>query len=183
MTACCCRLTQPETSRSRKAIGRGHKSIAEACRSGATRFKVRRLISWRSETISGTSLPAEYPHSTGYPVSLGTTVELYRPKGDRELETYLCVSPTGNAPRPRHERSTAAATMPFIRLALPMLSLPETRSASWRIPSMVCRQGRRHRLRTRTARGTIFVHDGGTAWAHKVRDYARDSQADQSRRE
>ena len=51
MTACCCRLTQPETSRSRKASGRGSESMAEACRSGATRFKVRRLISWRSDTI------------------------------------------------------------------------------------------------------------------------------------
>jgi hypothetical protein len=30
---------------------RGSESMAEACRSGATRFKVRRLISWRSATI------------------------------------------------------------------------------------------------------------------------------------
>ena len=31
MTACCCRLTQPENSRSRKASGGGSGSMAEVC--------------------------------------------------------------------------------------------------------------------------------------------------------
>ena len=44
MTACCCRLTQPETSRSRKVSGRGGDSRAEASRSAASWFKVGRLI-------------------------------------------------------------------------------------------------------------------------------------------
>ena len=63
MTACCCRLTQPETSRSRKAIGRGSESMAEACRGEAARFKVRRLFP------GGTSLPIEFPHTTGLRLS------------------------------------------------------------------------------------------------------------------
>ena len=43
--------------------------MAEASRSGATGFKMQG-DSWPSETISGTSLTAEYSHSTG---SRGTT--------------------------------------------------------------------------------------------------------------
>jgi hypothetical protein len=31
MTACCCRLTQPATSRQKKASGGGNGSMAEAC--------------------------------------------------------------------------------------------------------------------------------------------------------
>ena len=55
MTACCCRLTQPETSRSRKASGRGSESMAEACRRGATWFKVRRLFPGGQIRCFGTS--------------------------------------------------------------------------------------------------------------------------------
>ena len=39
--------------------------MAEASRSGATSFKMQG-DSWPSETISGTSLTAEYSHSTGF---------------------------------------------------------------------------------------------------------------------
>ena len=45
MTACYSRLTQSETSSNRKVSGREGESTAEASRNGATRFKVRRLIS------------------------------------------------------------------------------------------------------------------------------------------
>jgi hypothetical protein len=38
--------------------------MAEASRSGATGFKMQ-VDSWPSETIAGTSLTAEYSHSTG----------------------------------------------------------------------------------------------------------------------
>ena len=65
MTACCCRLTQPETSRSRKKSGRDSEFMAGASRSEASCFKCAQVLPGGQIRIYGTALSAEYSHSTG----------------------------------------------------------------------------------------------------------------------
>src|SRR5262249_38014007 len=61
MTACCCRLTQPANSRTRKASGGGSESIAQACPSdwfGASHARFEIVVRCQLGRLVGRSPPA-----------------------------------------------------------------------------------------------------------------------------
>jgi CheY-like chemotaxis protein len=97
MTSCCCRLTHPETSRSKNASGRGSGSIVEACLRGDPDSRGADILNWaevREATASLASLDpttssAEFSHSTAYLLAKGLREQTYAVDVAGDGETAL----------------------------------------------------------------------------------------------